>query len=70
MMSSRIKKFLDQTSPLSSAEKDAMIDEALDGRGKSLDTLWAIEAESRLTAYQSGKVKAIPLEDVLTKYPN
>jgi hypothetical protein len=35
---------------------------------KSLDSLWAIEAEARLAAYKAGQVKAIPLSVVLAKY--
>ena len=33
-----------------------------------MDKLWAEEAELRLEAFQSGKLKSIALEDVLSKY--
>ena len=41
---------------------------SLDKADKELDKLWAEEAESRLAAYKSGKLKAISLEEVLSKY--
>lgn len=34
---------------------------------KELDELWAKEAEARIDAYESGKVKAVSLETVLKK---
>ena len=34
----------------------------------SLDKLWAEEAESRLDAYKQGKLKAVSLDEVLSKY--
>ncbi|MFT5163818.1 MAG: hypothetical protein ACI9FJ_002415 [Alteromonadaceae bacterium] len=30
--------------------------------------MWASEAESRLDAYEAGKLKTVPLEAVLAKY--
>ena len=40
----------------------------LDKPDPELDKLWAEEAESRLEAYKNGKLKAISLEEVLSKY--
>jgi putative addiction module component (TIGR02574 family) len=42
--------------------------QGLDAPDKSLDALWANEAESRLAAYKAGQVKAVPLSEVLAKY--
>jgi len=53
------------------AEKAELIDKlisSLDKPDKELDELWAKEAEGRIDAYESGKVKAVPLETVLKKY--
>lgn len=42
--------------------------EGLNAPEKSLDAVWANEAETRLAAYKAGQVKAIPLSEVLAKY--
>lgn len=41
---------------------------SLDGPDKEIDELWAKEAESRIDAYEQGKIKAVALEKVLEKY--
>ncbi len=41
---------------------------SLDKPDKEIDELWAKEAESRIDAYEQGKIKAIALEKVLEKY--
>ena len=41
---------------------------SLDSPDKAMDELWAIEAESRVDAFDEGKLKAISLEHVLSKY--
>jgi len=40
----------------------------LDKPDAELDKLWAEEAESRLEAYKHGTLKAISLEEVLSRY--
>ena len=42
--------------------------QALDAPDPAVDALWAAEAESRLTGYRKGQIKAIPLSEVLAKY--
>lgn len=42
--------------------------DVLDCPDTDIDAAWATEARDRLAAYRSGKVKAIPLEEVLAKY--
>ncbi|MFH1562615.1 MAG: addiction module protein [Nitrospirota bacterium] len=37
---------------------------SLDEPNKKIDEIWAIEAEKRLAAYRSGKLKGIPFEKV------
>jgi len=37
---------------------------SLDEPNKKIDEIWAIEAEKRLAAYRSGKLKGVPLEKV------
>jgi len=52
-------------------EKAKLVDQlitSLDKPDKEIDKLWAEEAESRLEAYQQGNLKAVSLEEVLSKY--
>ena len=56
---------------LPALEQIALVDEILhrlDAPDASVDALWAIEAENRLTAYRQGQVQATPLSEVLAKY--
>ncbi len=49
------------------AEKVELIDKlllSLDKPDKDIDELWAREAESRIDAYDQGKIKAVDLETV------
>lgn len=65
------KQLCDQALQLPPEERLALVDQildTLDERDSSLDAQWAHEAESRLNAYQSGKIQAIPLNEVLAKY--
>lgn len=53
------------------SQKAELIDKllsSLDKSDKEIDELWAKEAEDRIDAYDSGKIKAISLEKVLEKY--
>jgi putative addiction module component (TIGR02574 family) len=43
--------------------------ESLDEANPELDALWAKEAEDRLSAYRRGELQAIPMIEVLAKYP-
>jgi len=52
-------------------EKAMLVDHlisSLDKLDTELDKLWASEAESRLDAYNKGKLKAVTLDEVLSKY--
>jgi putative addiction module component (TIGR02574 family) len=56
---------------LKPAQKAELIDKliiSLDKPDKDIDELWAKEAESRIDAYEAGKIKAVTLERVLKKY--
>jgi putative addiction module component (TIGR02574 family) len=41
---------------------------SLDQRDEHIDALWRKEAEDRVNAYQSGKIRAVSLKEVLSKY--
>ncbi len=48
-------------------QKAELIDKllsSLDKPDEEIDELWANEAESRIDAYEQGKIKAVPLEKV------
>ena len=45
-----------------------LILDSLDQPDKTLDALWAKEAEQRLGAYRRGEIKAAALSDVIAKY--
>ncbi len=41
---------------------------SLDSPDKAIDELWALEAESRIDAFEAGELKSISLDNVLSKY--
>ena len=56
---------------LKPAQKAELIDSllsSLDKPDKEIDKLWAKEAESRIDAYERGKIKAVSLKKVFEKY--
>ncbi|MHC1729049.1 MAG: addiction module protein [Syntrophobacteraceae bacterium] len=56
---------------LKPAQKAELIDKllsSLDKPDKDIDELWAREAESRINAYEKGRIKEVTLEKVLKKY--
>ncbi len=62
-----IKKVL----ALSPIDKAELIDEllrSLDHPDNKLDALWAKEAEQRLDAYDAGKLRAVSIDQVLSRY--
>jgi len=68
---STAKDIFREANQLEPAEKAKLVNHlisSLDKPDKDIDKLWAEEAESRLEAYKLGKIKAISLEQVLSKY--
>lgn len=60
-----------QIARLPALDRIALVEDilqSLDAPDLSFDALWASEAETRLADYRSGRVKAIPLAEVLAKY--
>lgn len=41
---------------------------SLDQPDEHIDALWRKEVDDRINAHQSGKIKAVSLEEVLSKY--
>lgn len=50
------------------AELVELLLSSLGSPDKQIDELWALEAESRIDAYEIGKIKTVSLEKVLSKY--
>jgi putative addiction module component (TIGR02574 family) len=64
-------KVLKEALTLKPAQKAELIDKllsSLDKPDKDIDELWAKEAESRIDAYEKGKIRAVTLEKVLEKH--
>ncbi len=64
-------EILKETLTLPPSEKAELIDKlisSLDEPDKEIEKLWANEAESRIDAYEQGKIKALTLREVLEKY--
>jgi putative addiction module component (TIGR02574 family) len=52
-------------------EKARLVDQLLaelDKPDEAIDSLWRKEVEDRIQAYQQGKLKALPMADVLSRY--
>ena len=60
-----------QIAQLPALDRIALVEDilqGLDAPDAAVDALWAAEAESRLTGYRKGQIRAIPLSEVLAKY--
>ena len=65
------KQILEEAINLKPVEQAKLVDNliaVLDVSNPELDKMWADEAESRLNAYKNGKLKAVSLKEVLSKY--
>ena len=65
------KDIIEKALSLNPLEKADLVDRllsSLDQPDQAITELWAKEAESRLDAYEAGKLKAVSLEKVLSKY--
>lgn len=65
------KDIIEKALSLKPLEKADLVDRllsSLDQPDQAITELWANEAESRLDAYEAGKLKAVSLEKVLSKY--
>ena len=61
------KDILEQALKLKPAEKFMLIEgllTSLDEPDKTIDEIWAVEAEKRLKAYKEGKLKTVSYEEV------
>ncbi|MFZ5517822.1 MAG: addiction module protein [Candidatus Zhuqueibacterota bacterium] len=66
----KTKNILDQAMRLSPADKFLVIEallNSIDEPNKTIDEIWAVEAESRLQAYKQGKLRTLSFEEVFGK---
>jgi len=64
-------EILKETLTLPPEKKAELIDKlisSLNEPDEKIEKLWAEETESRINAYELGKIKAITLKEVLEKY--
>jgi putative addiction module component (TIGR02574 family) len=69
-MSERATQILADALQLPATERAAMVEQllsSLDRPDPRLDTLWAQEAESRIAAYEAGRMEAFPAEEVFAE---
>ena len=70
-MSTETQEILDRAKALPVAEKARLVDgilATLDEPDPTIDALWRQEVEDRIKAYQDGRLRAVPLAEVLAKY--
>lgn len=70
-MTTDTKKILKNALKLPPKERVIIVDDlisSLDQPDEYIDSLWRKEVEKRIKAYQSGKIKSVPLKEVLSKY--
>jgi len=70
-MTTHAQQLLKNALGLPSKERADLVDHllsSLDLPDERMDALWRKEVEDRVTAYRAGKIKTIPLREVLAKY--
>lgn len=64
------KELLDEAMKLKPEERFTLVEgliKSLDEPDKTLDEIWAEEAERRLKAYRGGKLEGVPMEEIFTE---
>jgi putative addiction module component (TIGR02574 family) len=70
-MAASSQQILKDALTLTFKERATFVDEllaSLDQPDEHIDRLWHREVEDRIAAYLSGKIRAITLDEVLSKY--
>ncbi len=71
-MGETAKVLSERARALPPAERLELVDDilgSLDETNPAIAELWTREAENRLAAWRRGEIRAIPLDEVLRKYP-
>lgn len=56
-----------QLAPVQRAELIESLLASFDSRRKSIDSKWAVEAESRIGAYEDGKIDSVSADEVFDR---
>ncbi len=70
-MAANSAEILKEALTLPSKERATLVDDllaSLDQPDEGIDSLWRKEADDRIAVYKAGKIRAITLDEVLTKY--
>lgn len=70
-MAANSRQILKDALTLPFKERATLVDgllASLDQPDEEIDRLWRKEVEDRIAAYRAGKIRAIPLDEVLSRY--
>lgn len=70
-MAAKSQEILKEALTLPFKERATLVDDllaSLDQPDEEIDSLWRKEVNDRVAAYQAGKMKAVTLDEVLSKY--
>ncbi len=70
-MAEKPQEILKEALTLPSKERATLVDDllaSLDQPDDEIDNLWRKEVDDRIAAYQTGKMRAVTLNEVLSKY--
>ena len=72
-MSADTKQVLENVLALPAIDRATIVESlltSLDHPDASIDEIWAAEAEQRLAAFNAGRMKAIPADEVFQEFGN
>ena len=70
-MATNAQQILKEVLTLPLKDRATLVDDilaSLDRPDEQIDRLWRTEIDDRIAAYRAGKIRAVPLEEVLSKY--
>ncbi len=70
-MATNAQEILKEVLTLPLKDRATLVDDilaSLDRPDEQIDRLWRKEIDDRIAAYRAGKIRAVPLEEVLSKY--
>lgn len=70
-MATNAQEILKEVLSLPLKDRATLVDDilaSLDRPDEQIDRLWRNEIDDRIAAYRAGKIRAVPLEEVLSKY--
>jgi putative addiction module component (TIGR02574 family) len=70
-MATNAQQILKEVLTLPLKDRATLVDDilaSLDKPDEQIDRLWRTEIDDRIAAYRAGKISAVPLEEVLSKY--